>query len=110
MPPTSVRESPRRKIGPHPLLRNSIIRILSIALIFSTLSLTSCGTMMRGGYCSECASPGMYRGVRNNFSFLFSATSAQFCWPLIVCPLAFIVTAPVDIVIDTVMIPADLSR
>jgi hypothetical protein len=27
-----------------------------------------------------------------------------------VCPLAFIVTAPVDIVIDTAMIPADLSR
>ena len=52
----------------------------------------------------------MYRGVRNNFSFLFSATSAQFCWPLIVCPLVFIATAPVDIVVDTVLIPYDASR
>ena len=33
---------------------------------------------------------GLYHGTRNNVSFLFSATSAQFCWPLIVCPLAFI--------------------
>ena len=91
-------------------LIQAIEKLSAVALVGAALALTSCGTMMRGGYCAECASPGMYRGVRNNFSFLFSATSAQFCWPLIVCPLAFIVTAPVDIVIDTAMIPADLSR
>ena len=92
------------------MLRNSTIRLLAAALIVSTFTLTSCGTMMRGSSCSECASPGLYHGTRNNVSFLFSATSAQFCWPLIVCPVAFIATVPVDMVIDTVMIPADASR
>lgn len=85
-------------------------RLLAVALMLSTVVLSSCGTLTRGSYFSSRPSPGLYMGTRSNFALLTSPVSLQVCWPLIVCPLVFIATAPVDIVVDTVLIPYDASR
>ncbi|CAM4075370.1 hypothetical protein D3C81_481250 [compost metagenome] len=96
------------------LLRNGIIRTLTSLLLASTLFLASCGTFVARGSNSYSSGADYYKGTQANVQLLtmigasgYDGYSTMFCWVTIVCPVFAIATLPVDMVVDTALLPHD---
>lgn len=95
------------------LLRNGTIRIFTFLLLASTLTLASCGTFLARGI-SGYNHHDYYKGTQTNVELLtshnqtgYDAYATVLCWVTVVCPVVAIVTLPVDMAVDTVLLPHD---
>ncbi|MDD1016516.1 YceK/YidQ family lipoprotein [Pseudomonas rubra] len=82
-------------------------------LLASTLTLASCGTFLARGI-SNYSNHDYYTGTQTNIELLtshnregYDAYATVVCWVTIVCPAVAIVTLPVDMVVDTALLPVD---
>ena len=71
-------------------------------LLLLCLSLSGCGTLMRGLAPSE---PQLYPATRD----VLHSTRNDLCWSYYICPL-LLVGLPVDLVVDTLLLPVDALR
>ncbi|WP_455233438.1 hypothetical protein [Geopseudomonas aromaticivorans] len=81
------------------------------------LTLTGCGTYMERGGSAHIGYPDTYyKGTQASVKVLtfggqgYDGYTSMFCWLSIVCPVAMIATLPVDVVVDTVLLPVDHYR
>lgn len=83
------------------------MRILLIALI--SLALCGCGTLLARSGALD--SHDYYKGVRADVRLLHSGPGYGYlspaCWMSLVCPLATVVSLPVDAAVDTLLLPWD---
>ncbi len=86
-------------------------------LVVAAFSLSvGCGTMVGRGGAAESAPVETYKGVNGDLHLLglrpgpsgSGNAGAVICLISIVCPLIVVVSLPVDAVIDTLLLPADL--
>lgn len=85
-----------------------------IAAALLALTLTGCGTFMGRGDGPHIGYPDdYYKGTQAGVKVLtfggqgYDGYTSMFCWLSIVCPVAMIASLPVDLVIDTVLLPVD---
>ncbi|MCP3748954.1 MULTISPECIES: YceK/YidQ family lipoprotein [Pseudomonas] len=83
-------------------------------LLASTLTLASCGTFLARGVSGYSNHYEYYIGTRANVELVtmhnragYDAYATVLCWATIVCPVVAIVTLPVDMAVDTVLLPHD---
>jgi len=92
-----------------------IYRIFALAVLASALA--GCGTLFgrsAGGYHG----PDYYTGTAYDLGLLFGADELNrgyfpatlWCWASIACPVLTLYSLPVDVVVDTVMLPYEVYQ
>lgn len=83
-------------------------------LIIVSCLISGCGTLFgRNGITAD--SPSLYKGVRADIYVLSMQTSrdnggaAIVCYMSVVCPILTVASLPIDVVIDTVLLPIDAA-
>ncbi|WP_347900693.1 YceK/YidQ family lipoprotein [Pseudomonas purpurea] len=99
----------------HLPLRNSTIKTLTGLLTLCAFALSGCGTLIARGD-NAYSQFDYYKGTRENVQLLTTLGGAddvlptQICWMTVVCPVIAIFSLPVDVVVDTVLLPYDASN
>lgn len=90
---------------------SSAIRIGLLAV--TLFCLTACGTLI-GRSAKSPVESNYYKGTQGNFMLLgISNTSKETngatvaCWIMVICPVITLVSLPIDISIDTLLVPYD---
>lgn len=88
-------------------------------LLFAVLVLSGCGTVIArssGSTPYGLISENYYVGTKADTKLLTGGLGTGYdyttiyCWMSVVCPVAVIYSLPVDIVVDTLLLPYDIYR
>jgi uncharacterized protein YceK len=89
-------------------------RIFALTVLLSVLS--GCGTLFgRGG---EYYAPDYYKGTSYDLELLFNGDGVNrgyfpatlWCWISIACPVVTVLSLPIDVVADTLLLPHDARQ
>ena len=89
-------------------------RLVGTLMVLFCLALSGCGTAIsRGSSYPYRTDDTYYKGIQTSAKMLVNQTDdgdpfySMLCWGSIVCPPVTVILMPLDIIVDTFLLPAD---